>query len=234
MKHQRPIFLLVFMVSFSGLSEIKESDFNDINQAILNIYRPILAENGEKVELKELFQGFGGAFKVDSTLKYWGENLIIITLTGAVPKNPAINVEGYAIVACHEMGHILGGEPRQKSKLSKWSSVEGQADYFATSLCMWQLMKAMPKDGVSIEPLCAAQFNGAKKVADCSRILSGIKALVSYFNASQTTAKSISIDQKDLSKVSYTLQKYPSPQCRVDTWMAGLLGKERPSCWFAP
>lgn len=232
MMHKRYIFLLVVMASNPDHAELSEGDFTNINNAILNIYRPLLSQKND-IEMKELYRNFGGAFKVDSTLKIPSQNRIIITLTGQVAKSHAMNTEGYAIVACHEIGHILGGEPRQKSSFSSWSSVEGQADYFATNQCMWSFVKASPGLVKEKESLCLKHFFSPEKIADCSRIIAGIKAMAGYLNTTRPISEQIGINQKDLSEVLQTLQKYPSAQCRVDTWLAGLFNQPRPHCWFA-
>lgn len=229
MKHQLPWVLFVLMAH--GLhAELAENDFSSINQVLINIYRPLIGQ----IEIKEIYQNFGGAFKVDSALRYPSENRFVITLTGQVASSRFMNQEGYAIVACHEIGHILGGEPRQKSMLSSWSSVEGQADYFATNQCMWQFVKNLKNDVTVLEPLCKSHFISQQDILLCSRIMLGIKAMILYFNSSLDSSKHISLLDRDSSKVGQTLQKYPSAQCRVDTWLSGLFNQPRPSCWFMP
>lgn len=219
-------------------SHISESDFSDVNEAIIDTHAPLVRRQlNSTVDLVELYGDFGGAFKVDSARKPLGESRFVITLTGNIPQSGPMSADGYAIVACHEVGHILGGAPRQTKALDQWSSVEGQADYFATNQCMWKyaeslpiLMHAFDRDGIA---RCERAFNNdVQKTLSCLRILSGIQAMVDYFNRTSAKDKHISINAHDPTEVLATIQKYPSTQCRVDTWMAGLFQKPRPRCWF--
>lgn len=227
------------LFSVPGLSFVTEEDFSEVNHHILELHEPTIAsELRAKVELIQLYDDYGGAFRVDSAHKSLGEDRYVVTLTGAVPHSGRMSVEGYAIVACHEMGHILGGAPRQERLISKWSSVEGQADYFATNECMWRYARSgyfthsINNFNDSMIERCEQKFDQLDDVLGCMRIMSGIQAMVDYFNRNVSAEKRISIDARDTSKVTRTLQKYPSAQCRVDTWMAGLFNEPRPSCWY--
>jgi hypothetical protein len=64
----------------------------------------------------------------------------------------------------------------------------------------------------------------------CLRIMSGIRAISTYFNSH--SHEKVSIDRHDSNVVEETLQKYPSRQCRIDTMIAGLFAESRPACWY--
>lgn len=225
-------FLVAALASSFSDAKVSELEFININQVLMQIYQTSFIQIGQ-VELRELYQNFGGAFLVDSTFKTQREHQFMITLTGQIPQSPSMNQAGYAIVACHEIGHILGGEPRQKTMLSNWSSVEGQADYFATNECLWEFLKIRPEKIKDIEPMCHEYFSKKDELIFCSQAILGIKAIAEYFNSSLAVDDQVSLDNKDLSIVSQTLQKYPSPQCRIDTLLSGLFDQPKPSCWFA-
>lgn len=224
----------------SSLTSVNETDFKSVNEIVLGIYTPIIAEKfNSSVELKEYYHNFGGAFVRDSVRKLLGEQRFILTLTGNIPNFDGMNIAGYALVACHELGHIMGGEPRQRTALDGWSSVEGQADYFATNTCMWGYVKTLPLPelGKDLDDkmvhLCYKKFSpDINSAQDCLKILAGIDAMAQYFNRSYKNDTVVSINKKDSSLVERTMQKYPSLQCRVDTWMAGLFNEARPGCWF--
>ncbi len=240
MKHLFSQFVALF-ISVASWSAVTQEDFSKINLFLVNFHAPIVLEkHNAQIRLKELYDNYGGAFRVDSAHKPIGENTYVVTLTGELPHSGVLNADGYALVACHEIGHILGGEPRQTKKITEWSSVEGQADYHATNVCMWQYVVNDPTDQVihrfdaSVIRRCEDRFfPDTKKGFQCIRIMSGIQSLVDYFNALPTTARPISISQRDDSVVKKTLEKYPSAQCRVDTWIAGLFDEEKPRCWHA-
>ena len=50
---------------------------------------------------------------------------------GGLARHKLVTPDGFALVACHEMGHHLGGAPRRGG----WASNEGQSDYYATTKC---------------------------------------------------------------------------------------------------
>lgn len=223
-----------------GSAAINESTFGQINRCVVEAYQKEVADTyNAELLLQEYWIGFGGAFKVDSTWRQLNGKKFLLTLTGKIPNVTEISPEAYAIVVCHEMGHIMGGEPRQKSKLAVWSSVEGQADYYATNVCMWQYLKAA-KENKSIQQhetlgkKCKQKFGEDEaSYLKCLRIVSGIISLQNYFNNDGNEKNRVSIDAVDTTEVSETLEKYPAlNQCRMDTFIAGLFNEPRPACWF--
>lgn len=111
---------------------------------------------------------------------------------------------------CHELGHLLGGDPKVVLRNGKksWSSVEGQADYFATAECM-------PKLGHARDEIINASVTLTKLIAK----MRGYQQLPST-------------EQVDRSRPGYLVQTHPAPQCRLDTLLAGLAKLERPRCWY--
>lgn len=222
-----------------ALAEMDRLSFEKINHLIIDTYAPVVAHKYHAIlELKELWHDFGGAFKVDSAQKPMGEPRFVITLTGQIPHNPHMNADGYAIVACHEIGHIVGGSPYQNRRLTMWSAVEGQADYYATNECMWHYVKRTKQENSpkSVDDQSAALCQGfygtnLEKFEGCLRIISGIIAFRDYFNSTTSYANPVSLWRYDPRVVKETLNKYPSNQCRIDTMIAGLLNIEKPKCW---
>jgi hypothetical protein len=233
-------FVFMCLLSPLAYTQVSQSDFSDVNEVIIDTHAPLVFNRFKStIDLVELYGNFGGAFMVDSARKPIGEHRFIVTLTGSIPQSGPMSMDGYAIVACHEVGHILGGAPQQKKALDKWSSVEGQADYFATNQCMWKYAKSLrPNDLIRdfdrdfIARCDTIYKNDLEKTLGCLRILSGIQAMVEYFNRTAAKDNQVSIYAHDPTQVTGTIQKYPSPQCRVDTWMAGLFNQPRPRCWF--
>jgi hypothetical protein len=223
----------------SLVSAMNRETFEHINHLIIDTYAPVVAHKYRALlELNELWQGFGGAFRVDSAQKPLGEARFIITLTGNIPQNKHMNAYGYAIVACHEIGHIVGGPPYQSRSLSRWSSKEGQADYYATNVCMWHYVEHSdkPKDIISYDEsmtLCSIFYgDDPDKAENCKLIMSGIIAFKDYFNSTTSKKNPVSLSRFDNTVVEETLDKYPSNQCRLDTMVAGLFNLQRPRCWY--
>lgn len=174
-----------------------------------------------------------------------------IMITGKLAKLEKISPDGLALMVCHEFGHHLGGNPRQSTKFSKWSSVEGQADYWATSNCMRKFMldddnKKIVSEGppvpVEILSQCQKSFTGdEEKQFICQRSAMAALSLGDFFN--HTTSKNRPIHFLTIEKgvTKTTLVKYGTDQCRLDTFLAGTFcprdcpdGEEwgRPACWF--
>jgi len=223
-----------------ALAEMDRLSFEKVNHLIIDTYAPVVAHKYHAVlELKELWHDFGGAFKVDSAQKPLGEPRFIITLTGQIPHNPHMNADGYAIVACHEIGHIVGGSPYQSRRLTMWSAVEGQADYYATNECMWHYVRRTKHERApqladeQSTSLCRDFYgHDQEKFEGCLRIISGINAFRDYFNSTTSSLNPVSLARFDPRIVKETLNKYPSNQCRIDTMIAGLLNIEKPQCWY--
>jgi hypothetical protein len=230
------VFTFGLIINTSAVSATAKEEFQRVNRIVLESYSEEVAKLNAKVDLKEIFENYGGAFQVDSAHKPFGENRYIITLTGAVVKGPDIS-PGHAVWACHEMGHLFGGAPFQKRALVSWSSVEGQADY-AVSECMWRYIENV-QSRIFIHEYeaawinkCEEHFEGEKRVLGCLRILSGFQAVVNYFNMDKDPEEHVSLDKKETAVATKTLEKFASNQCRVDTWMAGLFNEPRPACWY--
>ena len=137
-----------------------------------------------------------------------------------------------AFVACHEMGHHLGGAPQKPMK--PWSSAEGQADYFAATKCMRKYMQEddnvyMISQREVSPPLlvtqkCSSHFTRAREVAICQR--TSLAALAMAKIAHQLRfgqGLAPHFESPDLSKVETTNYGEPSPQCRLDTAFQGAL-----------
>lgn len=222
-------------VGCSIQSSIDEPTFKIVNNTVLKLFSPkINNQLNSTIAIKELFHNFGGAFRVDSADKIYNQNHFVITLTGQVARFAHITKDAYAIVACHEMGHILGSSPRQTKSIKLWSSVEGQADYWATNKCMWKyIANTQSNQTFSERKLCQEAFESTpQKIMGCNRIITAIESMVQYFNSLNHQTSMIALNKKDTSTVSKTLETYPSLQCRIDTLKAGALDQDKPKCWY--
>jgi hypothetical protein len=70
-----------------------------------------------------------------------------IILTTSVFENSFMNTDVLALLLCHEIGHFYGNSPKQRrgrSEKLSWSSAEGQADFYATAICMKKIINDLP------------------------------------------------------------------------------------------
>src|SRR5690606_7932026 len=61
----------------------------------------------------------------------------MIHMHGGLARYPIMSPGGMLLVACHEVGHHLGGAPK---KGLRWASSEGQSDYYGTLRCVRELL----------------------------------------------------------------------------------------------
>lgn len=119
--------------------------------------------------------------------------------------------DSFALVLCHELGHLYGGMPF--SDAYNRLAVEGQADYWATEVCMPQIL---PK---------ISELDPQARTLDAALVLSA-------FFADNRNLAHPKISTPDTSVVERVLLTHPSPQCRLDTYWAGIFKDTRPACWF--
>ncbi len=144
-----------------------------------------------------------------ATARRW-ENAQVLIFRGMAHRNE-INQDALALIVCHEIGHLYGGEPLKIEH--DFIAAEGQADYFATKYCLRDaLIMISPQN---IEQRLVQAING-----------------VGEFLAHNWGHPIPSLDTPDLIEVEKTYLEHPTPQCRFDTYMAGLNGQGRPKCWF--
>lgn len=183
-----------------------------------------------------------------ATAQKISEQYYRIDLHGGYFTSPLMNSDALLLIACHEIGHLFGGSPYKESpEFDEGASVEGQADYFATNSCMKSYFKnfdhynQLNNNDFTIETqnICSEQYQiNSSEFKTCQRSILAAIALQKTHSGSKL---SISLKNNNLSTVEKTLEKHPSPQCRLKTYIAGSLcdrencntGKyQRPSCWY--
>ncbi len=122
-----------------------------------------------------------------------------------------IDRDALALIVCHEIGHLYGGYPYKNIRDD--ISAEGQADYFATNLCLKRALKIF--DSSNIEKRAIKAINS-----------------VAAFLANNWSHPHPSLETPDQTIVDQTYLEHPTPQCRFDTYHAGLNSQSRPRCWF--
>ena len=171
------------------------------------------------------------------------ENEYTLNFWGGFARIPGMNDEAFAITACHELGHVVGGTPRIKIKEFLWSSSEGQSDYYATSVCMKNYFKfvnrtkklTIPKElSETAFTLCRTAYSNDLDFLICLNTNKGIEGFASMLEHLSQYKEELSIETPTKKQVKVTtFDSYPDTQCRIDTLFQGSLGQPRPACWFA-
>ncbi|MEI8027085.1 MAG: hypothetical protein WCI18_12125 [Pseudomonadota bacterium] len=165
-----------------------------------------------------------------------------ILIQGGFAREPELTPDALALDLCHEFGHGYGGEPLDKSNIEPFS-LEGQDDYYGAKICMPQILKTFsnPLEDSEVTPFMqkkCAEFahSDSEKALICVRQLAAALSLTQFFEAYRRKQGVIetpaSFETPSTVVVNSTLQNYPPPKCRLDTYLAGTLQLPRPSCWY--
>lgn len=182
------------------------------------------------------------------------DNTYSVVLWGGMIRAPGSDFEVLAVMLCHELGHILGGEPYQRfgeNAEQDWSSAEGQSDWFAATQCLPKVFRHF-KDtnfiqnnfNLELAPVCQKTQNPYL----CNWIRNVSQKFSDYLYEHYTKRDGITerpsllVDAKEVAEQTI-VGSYPSPQCRLDTLKLGAecaasdetssITCERPACWYA-
>ncbi len=204
---------------------ITEAQYNQIMDRIQALYGDVVKQRGGNLVINRLWNDS----TVNSSAEQQGSNWII-NMYGGIARHPDITFEGEALVACHEMGHHLGGAPKIQSIFGgAWATNEGGADYFATIKCL-KLFFASDDNaailaGMTIDPLvqskCTAQFSNPTDQNLCLRISKSSESVSYLFQDLSKESTRPQFSTPDQTKVSKTNDDHPATQCRMDTYFAG-------------
>lgn len=201
----------------------KEERFHKVLDVIQDTYGPLVKNEGGELHL--LIDWSDGAVNMWAFRygdEYWLE------IPGGMARYHLIIEEAFLTSLCHELGHLLGGAPRNGQ-----ISYEGQADYYATRVCIRKLLKALAPDkdveiDSDVELACAS---ATEKTPFCERAMQGAKSLSSYY-AELEKSPFPQITSPSQANASETFSQHPPAQCRLDTFVAGYFDRPRPRCWY--
>ncbi len=172
------------------------------------------------------------------------EGTMKIGFWGGMARVPGMNDDAIALITCHEVGHILGGAPYIAIDLPVYEDVssEGQADYFATKECLKRYYErkvdtlnylSYPSSSEQ-DQLCRFLEVSEWDEALCLRVAKAIEGFSHVLQLLKGEEGGLfTLNGKDEHIVNETLfNSYPSNQCRINTFVAGLFDQPRPKCWF--
>lgn len=215
------LFLCAVVSSHGFTKELERSEFQKIIEELHELYAPEVRQLGKKL----IFD-----FRWDSERENAGatrddDNNPIIIMHGGMARHPLMTLDAFRLVLCHELGHFLGGAPKalrgNSGKLS-WSSVEGQADYFATSKCLKRLFEdeSANEEALRQHEKEISRHDSCNDLR-CERILRASRSAALLYASIRVGNMDISLQRKDSSIVYKTKSGHPSSQCRLDTMAAG-------------
>lgn len=208
-------------------ANISEEQFKDILQYIQEVYTPIVARLGGKLNIV-------GDWKNEKP-NAWARQMMgkwEVTATGGLARHADLSADGFALIICHELGHHLGGfafgsqTPIGGAGLSN----EGQADYFATHACakqIWAQQNEINAEfrktaSTTVKEKCANAWTEQSDQDLCYRVLTGIESVIKTMT-SLSNKPMADFNTPDPNVVRTTFHKHPAPQCRMDTSLQGAL-----------
>jgi hypothetical protein len=212
---------------------ISEDQFNAELDILVKAYGPEVEAMGYHLVINRLWSDDTVNSDTDTEGKNW-----VINSYGGLARYAGMTPSGYLAVACHELGHHMGGAPLFSDQTA-WGgggpAVEGEADYWSELICMKRL-----------DPQ-----NQAAAIQVLSNTLASLEG-----------SANPSVATQDKSVVKKVYEDHPAAQCRFDTYMSamtcpisiGLMSDanpkvnscyqyptkktysegSRPLCWFAP
>jgi hypothetical protein len=154
----------------------------------------------------------------------------VVALWGGFLRAPGMSEEIVVTALCHELGHLIGGEP-----YSGEFSTEGQSDFFASG-CAAEFFAAYPEYSRSVSFDILKYCDGHLA---CARALEGGMQTVRFMEkwGYQSYIPALLVTPAPPAE-KFEANTYPSLQCRLDTFAAGarclVPGSSclRPSCWW--
>lgn len=213
------ICLSLILYSFSTLASNKISSGRTTKNPIIKkrVFFSVLGMMEDEfqylaIEKKEKLVVYGGwqDSRADMAFARRWENAEVLIYRGMAHRKE-INIDALILIVCHELGHLYGGFPYKDQH--NQTSPEGQADYFATKVCLKRALKRYSPENLD-ERVHRAILN------------------VGLFLANNRDIDPPSQETPDEHQVLRTNMRHPSPQCRLDTYFAGLSHNPRPACWF--
>jgi hypothetical protein len=193
-------------------SEMNVANFYIIPAKVLGLFRNELTAINYPLELK-----------ADWNSPYFGagvslyENSFKLMILGGTARMKEMTLDAYAANVCHEVGHVIGGDPKQTITGADWASSEGQADFFAATICLKRFYQS---EGISNEVDLKNKIE--KAGFDFMNLASKIE--------SDPKNKFFQRAKVKMAEVDHTLiNRYPSLQCRYETFRNQL---NRPTCWY--
>jgi hypothetical protein len=213
-------------ISVIQLGGITEAEFNAVLDEVEKIYSPIVSSKGATLKVNRLWSDG----TVNASAQQFGSTWSI-NMYGGLARHPEITRDGFQLVACHEMGHHLGGAPKMDSWFASWATNEGGADYFSGLRCLRKVFTpAETRAWASRAPIdaflrtqCELAYNNQDDELMCMRIAMAGYSVTALFKELKEETREPKFETPDPAKVGTTDDTHPDTQCRLDTYFQSAL-----------
>jgi hypothetical protein len=208
-------------------NSLSENDFKRLIDRVRKIYDPVFESKGYAVEYL-LYWDVSESNAMTSESKDQKKKWFLFS--GGLLRARYMTKDGFLFAACHEIGHHLGGFPKEKELL--WSSTEGQADYFANLKCMKELLRGDPKNAKAFElklpgnivRRCKKIYPDEESVNICLRSTKAAEDAYKFLQAKESGKDADeSLFNRFMLPVSETIMRYPEITCRAETAYRGAI-----------
>ncbi|MBI3549816.1 MAG: hypothetical protein HY078_12330 [Elusimicrobia bacterium] len=207
---------------------ITEVEFNSILDAVERVYAPIVAAQGAKLVMNRDWKDDTVNAYASREGKEWH-----VSMLGGLARHEAITGHGFALVACHEVGHHLGGFPKKEmpdideaDKYLSWATNEGGSDYYANLKCLRRVLPVLKNAAVdpTAARACAGAYgaDAAARAACETSAMAGL-SLATLMQRIASEANPPKFDAPDPRIVDKMNDAHPPAQCRLDTYFQGAL-----------
>jgi hypothetical protein len=158
------------------------------------------------------------------------QNNPIVKIMGGMARHPLMTTDALYSIICHEIGHFLGGAPKQlrgQTTMKSWSSAEGQADYYANARCTKLMLKSNRNKNIKSELRNHSHYEEANNICHqdefCIRMSLASVDLAKIYDSIRPSGRKLSLIKKDESQTHIPILNHPNAQCRLDTMIAAQL-----------
>jgi len=205
---------------------ILEAQFHEVLDTVEAIYKPIAAAQGKVLQINRLWTDPSVNANASPSGGKW-----VLNMYGGMARHEAVTMDGFALVVCHELGHLLGGAPKHAGAFLGWSTIEGQADYYASLKCTRRVFadssaRAFTRvtDGdEAAQKGCESAFSGHEERAVCVRSAMAAKSMAYLLKDLYGDTVTPRFDTPDPKVAGAMFVSHPGTQCRMDTYLAGSL-----------
>ncbi|WP_052417067.1 hypothetical protein [Cellvibrio mixtus] len=203
----------------ANAGSLTQARFNQIIDQVIAIYDPVVRSHGANLTFIRSWNN-----ETVNAQAYQVGNNWYVEMFGGLARAPEVTEDGFALVACHEMGHHLAGFPFYSGGNS-WAASEGQSDYFASQSCASELWRNADNSAYATriptipKNACDANWPDQLDRELCYRVALAGKSLADLLAAGNRTT--VSFATKDNNRVTQTIEGHPGAQCRLDTYVNG-------------
>ena len=207
----------------AGITEVQ---FNEVIDRAERIFASKITEAGGTLQVNRKWTDP----TVNASAQQFGTTWVV-NMYGGLARHPAINVEGFALVVCHELGHHIGGAPKIAGWYgSEWATNEGGADYYATMKCLREYFAEDDNAAIVAEKTidafaktrCEEQFPNSEADKNvCLRMTLAGSSVALLFQDLRDETTAPAFNTPDPRQVNRMQDTHPATQFRLDTYFNG-------------